>query len=154
DQRLRRSVAVKELLSSDHAAEARFVREALVTARLQHPAIVPVYEVGRWSNGKPFYSMRMVSGQSLQEVIAERQTLDGRLALLPNVIEITEAVAYAHEQGFIHRDIKPSNVMVGRFGETIVIDWGLATALVEGQLATGAAGGEGPAPESGLTVAG
>jgi serine/threonine protein kinase len=129
DRRLRRPVAIKELLYRDARAERRFLREALITARLQHPAIVPVYEAGRWRSGRPFYVMKMVAGMSLDERIAAAGVLEGRLALLPNVIAVAEAIAYAHSQGIVHRDLKPANVLVGPFGETVVIDWGLAKDL-------------------------
>jgi len=126
DTRLRRTVAVKELLKKNDTAEALFVREALITARLQHPGIVPVIEAGRWPNGEPYYVMKLVEGRSLKELIGEARTLPDRLALLPNVIAVAEAVGYAHSQDVIHRDLKPANVVVGEFGETVVVDWGLA----------------------------
>lgn len=154
DKQLDRTVALKELLANGGEAEARFAREALITARLQHPAIVPIYEAGRWANGKPYYAMKLVSGRSLDKVIEEKTTLNERLALLPNIIAIADAVAYAHEQKVIHRDLKPSNVMIGPFGETIVIDWGLATDLTK----TNVTRAESPSPyeaaTSGLTVVG
>jgi len=131
DRRLGRSVALKELLHTSGDAAARFVREALVTARLQHPAIVPVYEAGHWTDGSPFYAMKLVSGRSLQEVIGQTRSLEERLALLPNMIAIAEAVAYAHSEGIVHRDLKPANVLVGSFGETVLIDWGLAKHIAE-----------------------
>ena len=126
DKRLGRTVAVKELLRHDASNEARFLREAMITARLEHPGIVPVHEAGRWPNGDPYYVMKLVEGRTLKELIDERKTLRERLELLPNVIAIADAVGYAHSEGVIHRDLKPSNVIVGEFGETIVVDWGLA----------------------------
>ncbi|MGN6108496.1 MAG: serine/threonine-protein kinase, partial [Kofleriaceae bacterium] len=126
DRRLGRTVAVKELLRHDGSHEARFLREAMITARLEHPGIVPVHEAGRWPNGDPYYVMKLVEGRTLKELICERRTLRDRLALLPHVIAIADAVGYAHSEGVIHRDLKPSNVIVGEFGETIVVDWGLA----------------------------
>lgn len=130
DTRLHRPVALKELLdSAGAAAEERFVREALLTARLQHPSIVPLYEAGRWPTGAPFYAMKLVSGRSLQDILAESRTLDVRLGLLPHVLAVAEAMAYAHSERIIHRDLKPGNVLVGSFGETVVIDWGLAKDL-------------------------
>jgi len=129
DVQLDRPVAIKEMLTPSREAEARFVAEALVTARLQHPSIVPVYEAGRWPGGEPFYAMKLVSGRSLADVIAERTTLEERLALLPHVLAVAEAIAYAHSERIIHRDLKPANVLVGAFGETVVIDWGLAKDL-------------------------
>src|SRR6185436_17041335 len=121
-----RTVAVKELLRrNDPSNEARFMREAMITARLEHPGIVPVIEAGRWPNGEPYYVMKLVEGRSLKELIAGRKTLAQRLALLPHVIAVAEAVGYAHSQDVIHRDVKPANVVVGEFGETVVVDWGL-----------------------------
>ncbi len=163
DRYLDRPVALKELLVADRgAAERRFVREALLTARLQHPAIVPIYEAGRWPSGEPFYAMKLVAGRSLRAVIAERRTLDERLALLPNVLTVAEALAYAHGQGVIHRDLKPENVLVGEYGETVVLDWGLApppragAAAAEEAVAAaaGARGGATTDVGAGLTVAG
>ncbi|MCU1279763.1 MAG: High-affnity carbon uptake protein Hat/HatR, partial [bacterium] len=129
DRRLGRTVAVKELLRDDPGTEQRFLREARVTARLQHPAIVPIYEAGRWADGRPFYAMRFIDGRPLKALIDERATLEERLALLPNVITVAEAIAYAHQRRVIHRDLKPNNVIVGDFGETMVVDWGLAKEL-------------------------
>ncbi|HVG62992.1 MAG TPA: protein kinase [Hyalangium sp.] len=132
DRRLNRPVAIKELIFPGGTVEARFVTEALVTARLQHPSIVPVYDAGRWNSGEPFYAMKFVAGRSLAEVIAETKTLQERLALLPHVLAVAEAIAYAHTERVIHRDLKPANVLVGDFGETVVIDWGLAKDLSQG----------------------
>ncbi|MEJ7602437.1 MAG: protein kinase [Kofleriaceae bacterium] len=127
DKRLNRTVAVKELLRHGESAnEARFLREAMITARLEHPGIVPVHEAGRWPNGDPYYVMKLVEGRTLKELIASKPTPRERLSLLGHVIAIADAVGYAHSQGVIHRDLKPSNVIVGEFGETIVVDWGLA----------------------------
>ncbi len=139
DLRLNRPVAIKELLMQRGAASARFEREARITARLQHPAIVPVYEAGRWPSGEPFYAMKRVQGRSLQEVIAAARTLHERLQLLPNVIQVAEAIAYAHSRRVIHRDLKPDNVLVGEFGETVVIDWGVAKDLNADEPDTGPA---------------
>ncbi|MEO8553099.1 MAG: protein kinase, partial [Kofleriaceae bacterium] len=107
----------------------RFEREALITARLEHPGIVPVYEAGRWPTGEPFFAMKLVSGRPLDKVIAETHTLSERLALLPRLAAACDAIAYAHSQRIIHRDLKPGNVLIGDFGETVVIDWGLAKDL-------------------------
>jgi len=126
DLRLGRAVAIKELLPRNRDAALRFEREARITARLQHPAIIHVYEAGVWSGGEPFYAMPKVSGRSLDKVVVERSSLVERLGLLPNVIAVADALAYAHNENVIHRDLKPSNVLVGAFGETVVIDWGLA----------------------------
>ncbi len=129
DARTGRIVAIKEMRVDSVDAAARFVREALVTANLQHPAIVPVYEVGRWPSGQPFYAMKLVTGRPLSQVIDEAPDLDHRLALVPHVIAVADALAHAHGERVIHRDLKPGNVMVGGHGETVVIDWGLARRL-------------------------
>jgi tRNA A-37 threonylcarbamoyl transferase component Bud32/tetratricopeptide (TPR) repeat protein len=127
DRRLGRVVAIKQLL--DARLKARFEREARLTARLQHPAIVTVYEAGRWPSGDPFYAMKYVAGRPLDLVIAELTTLDERLALLANLTTVADAIAYAHSEGIVHRDLKPQNILLGPFGETVVIDWGLAKDL-------------------------
>jgi WD40 repeat protein len=129
DESLKRHVALKQLLQRTPGLEERFRREALLTARLTHPSIVPVYESGRWPSGEPFYVMKLVSGQPFSKVIAEARAFDQRLALLPHVLAVAEAIAYAHSEGIIHRDLKPQNILVGPFGETVVIDWGLAKDL-------------------------
>jgi tetratricopeptide (TPR) repeat protein len=130
DRRLGRTVALKELHEeTGPGAPRRFVREALVTARLQHPAIVPVYEAGRWPGGRPFYAMKLVEGRSLEALVRASSDLPARLALLPHLIAVAEAIAYAHSQRVVHRDLKPANVLVGPFGETVVVDWGLAREL-------------------------
>ncbi len=127
DTWLDRQVAVKRALDgTSRVADARFVREALVASRLQHPGIVPVYDAGRYPDGEPYYAMKLVGGRSLGEAIHDASTLAERLGLVPNVLAVSEAIAYAHDQGIIHRDLKPANVMLGEFGETVVVDWGLA----------------------------
>jgi len=126
DRRLGRRIAIKEILVNRADVARRFEREARITARLEHPAIVSIHEAGAWPTGEPFIAMRLVSGRSLDEVIAGATTLVERIALVPNVLAVADAMAYAHEQGVIHRDLKPKNVLVGKFGETVVIDWGLA----------------------------
>lgn len=131
DGRLDRTVAVKVLLEDSGAYEDRFVREALVTARLQHPSIVPVYEAGRWPTGEPFYSMKLVSGKPLLEIIEKTTSLEERLPLLTRVLAVADAMAYAHERRIIHRDLKPANILAGAHGETVLIDWGLAKDLNE-----------------------
>ena len=129
DLRLGRAVAIKELLPRNRDAARRFEREARITAKLQHPSIINIHEAGVWAGGEPFYAMTKVAGRSLDKVVAERATLIERLGLLPNVIAVADALAYAHSQNVIHRDLKPSNVLVGEFGESVVIDWGLAKDL-------------------------
>jgi WD40 repeat protein len=132
DLRIGRPVAVKELLGkSSPSLAARFEREARVTARLQHPGIVPIYEIGKWPDGTPFYTMRMIEGRTLRDAIRDKPTLDDRLALLPAVIAAADAVAFAHGKRIIHRDLTPNNILVGEYGDTVVIDWGLAKDLTE-----------------------
>src|ERR1051325_8862622 len=129
DRELGRDVAIKELISRGNISEVRFMREALITARLEHPGIVPVHEAGRWPDGTPFYAMKLVAGRPLRDLIAERTTVEQRIGLLHHVIAVADAIAYAHGRNIIHRDLKPANVIVGDFGETVVIDWGLAKDL-------------------------
>ncbi len=129
DLRLGREVAIKELLVPDGDALDRFRREVEITAALQHPNIIPLHEAGRWPDGRPFYAMKLVDGKPLAAVITSCKTREERLALLPHVTAVAEAMAYAHEQSIIHRDLKPPNILVGAFGETVVIDWGLGKAL-------------------------
>jgi WD40 repeat protein len=132
DERLNRPVAIKELREGTSIADAeRFVREVMITAKLQHPSIVTIYEAGRWPSGEPFYAMELVDGRSLADVFDEERPLEQRLALLPHIIAAAEAMSYAHSRRIIHRDLKPGNVLVGSFGETVVIDWGLAKDLSE-----------------------
>jgi serine/threonine protein kinase len=144
DLRLGRTVAIKMLRTQDAALAARFEREVKLAARLQHPGVVPVYDAGFWPSGEPFLVMKLVLGQSLTRTIRDADTPADRLALLPQVIAAAEAVAYAHDLGIVHRDLKPSNILVGAFGETVVVDWGLAK-----DLRTGAAESRSPAPPTG-----
>ena len=159
---LDRAVAIKELLVPGDVTEERFVCEALLTARLQHPSIVPVYEAGRWPSGELFYAMKLVSGRSLADVLRDmgaahdgQSPLSARLSLLPHVIAVADAMAYAHSKRLIHRDLKPANVLVGAFGETVVIDWGLAKDLADSAPPPDPLPGAGRAEgREGLTVAG
>ena len=129
DKELDRPVAIKELLRRTPINTERFLREALVTAKLQHPNIVPVHDAGRWPNGAPFYAMKLVEGDDLTKFIERAPDLASRLALLPKMIAVCEAMAYAHDRRIIHRDLKPSNIVVGSFGEALIVDWGLAKSL-------------------------
>jgi tRNA A-37 threonylcarbamoyl transferase component Bud32 len=121
-----RHVAIKVLLSHDGVAVNRFVREMVVTARLQHPSIITLHEAGRWPSGEPFFAMKLVEGRSLRDELAGLSGWKERVALVSRLIAVTDALAYAHDRGVIHRDLKPGNILVGAFGETVVIDWGLA----------------------------
>lgn len=132
DEHLGREVAVKELRrqgpagAGPSAAQMRFVHEARVTGQLEHPSIVPVHELGQRADGTLYYTMKLVRGRTLSEAVGQADGLQGRLGLLAHFRDLCQAVAYAHDRGVIHRDIKPANVMVGEFGETVVLDWGLA----------------------------
>lgn len=129
DRRLRRDVVIKVTRNDRGRIDPRFEREALITARLQHPSIVRVYDAGVLGDGRAFYAMERVRGRSLEVVIDESKSLRERLTLLPHAIAVCDAIAYAHSEGVLHRDLKPSNVLVGPFGETVVIDWGLAKSI-------------------------
>lgn len=131
DMRLNRIVAIKELHEPTEALARRFIREARMTARLEHPSIVSVHEVGCWPTGEPFFAMTFIHGRPLGDIMKEAETRDQRLALLPHLYAVADAMAYAHNLKIIHRDLKPANVLVGLFGETVVIDWGLAKDLNE-----------------------
>ncbi len=126
DGRLDREVAHKSLKMASSAATARFLREARITASLEHPGIVPVHDIGQQADGSWFYTMRFVRGKTLEERMAACTTLEQRLRLLPHFVDLCQALAYAHHRGVVHRDIKPANVIVGEFGETQILDWGLA----------------------------
>ena len=156
DRELGREVALKEIQPryADHVdSRVRFVREAEITGGLEHPGIVPVYGLGRYEDGRPFYAMRFVRGDSLQQAIdrfhgrpdqgaassqskteasgskpLDFQSVEFR-KLLSRFLDVCNAVEYAHSRGVLHRDLKPSNVMLGRYGETLVVDWGLAKPI-------------------------
>ncbi|HUY88267.1 MAG TPA: serine/threonine-protein kinase [Pirellulales bacterium] len=135
DKQLRRDVAFKEIRSryaDDPYARVRFLREAEITGQLEHPGIPAVYALGEDEQGRPFYAMRLVSGQTLEEAIErwhrEGKALIGRefRQLLRKFLDVCDIVDYAHSKGVLHRDLKPQNIMLGQHGETVVLDWGLA----------------------------
>jgi serine/threonine-protein kinase len=142
DQELHREVALKQILDQ-HAdnpiGRARFLIEAEITGGLEHPGIVPVYGLGTYADGRPYYAMRFIRGDSLKEAIdrfhvdadlkrdAGRRSLELR-KLLRRFLDVCNAIDYAHSRGVLHRDIKPANIIVGKHGETLVVDWGLAKA--------------------------
>ncbi len=136
-------MALKEIQGrfADHQeSRARFLLEAEITGSLEHPGIVPVYSLGQYADGRPFYAMRFIRGDSLQIAIKEfhqaetadrdpgERTLELR-KLLGRFIDVCQAIQYAHDRGVLHRDLKPANIMLGKYGETLVVDWGLAKAV-------------------------
>ena len=143
DSELNREVALKEIkpeFADNPSSQARFLLEAKVTGGLEHPGIVPVHGLGHYDDGRPFYAMRFIKGDSLKHAIASFHA-DPNLKvdpgartlalqkLLRRFLDVCDAIAYAHSRGVLHRDLKPDNVMVGRYGETLVVDWGLAKAV-------------------------
>lgn len=111
---------------------ARLTEEAFILGQMDHPGVIPVFEVGADAAGSPFFTMRLVQGKSLREILDASSRGDAewrRSRVLDVVIRVCETIAYAHSRGIVHRDLKPDNIMVGRFGETYVMDWGLAKAL-------------------------
>jgi serine/threonine-protein kinase len=139
DTDLGRDVAMK-VLSKDLAGRPevvqRFVEEAQIGGQLQHPGVVPVYELGLMADDRPYFTMKLVKGRTLAALLADRKSLDEDRSRLLSIFEsICQTVAYAHSKGVIHRDLKPANVMVGAFGEVQVVDWGLAKVLGSGGVA-------------------
>jgi serine/threonine-protein kinase len=150
DEELHREVALKEI-QQRHAdkpeSRARFLLEAEVTGGLEHPGIVPVYGLGCYGDGRPFYAMRFIRGDSLKEAIAHfhqperRHRPEGERSLelrqlLGRFLDVCNAVEYAHSRGVLHRDLKPANILLGNYGETLVVDWGLAKVLEREEVAT------------------
>ena len=125
DTELNRDVAIKVLNSPDITSDLheRIIREAQIIARLEHPGIVPVHDVGMLTDGRVFYAMKYVRGKRLDEYAAETDLLRDRLRKFQAACD---AVAFAHAHGVIHRDLKPQNIMIGSFGEVLVLDWGVA----------------------------
>jgi WD40 repeat protein/tRNA A-37 threonylcarbamoyl transferase component Bud32 len=143
DEELHREVALKRI-QDEHAddpdSRSRFVVEAEITGGLEHPGIVPVYGLGHYADGRPYYAMRFIKGESLREAIRQFHGAEGPARdpgarslelhhLLRRFLDVCNAVAYAHSRGVLHRDLKPSNVMLGPYGETLVVDWGLAKVV-------------------------
>jgi serine/threonine-protein kinase len=144
DEELNRDVALKRIKGGpphDPGSHVRFLREAEITGRLEHPGVVPVYGLGLLADGRPEYAMRFIEGESLKTAITRHHSARARSArdrsshdlALPNLVrrflDVCNTISYAHNRGIVHRDIKPSNVMLGPFGETIVVDWGLAKSI-------------------------
>jgi WD40 repeat protein len=143
DQDFPRTVALKQLqdhLAEDEASRQRFLAEARITGRLEHPGIVPVYGLGEDAQGQLFYAMRFIEGRSLRDFVNDFHRAGGWAhpnrelelrQLLKRFIDVCNTLAFAHDRGVIHRDIKPANIMLGPYGETLVVDWGLAKPLGE-----------------------
>jgi tetratricopeptide (TPR) repeat protein len=133
DTELGRELAVKVLLDEHRGRPElvrRFLEEAQIAGQLQHPGVAPVYELGRFADNRPFFTMKLVQGHTLAELLRQRAEVLHDLGRFLGIFEaVCQTVAYAHSQGIVHRDLKPSNVMVGRFGEVQVMDWGLAKDL-------------------------
>ncbi|HUG68329.1 MAG TPA: protein kinase [Pirellulaceae bacterium] len=140
DMELGRTVALKELLdqhADDGDTQSRFLTEAKITGSLEHPGVVPVYGLGSYIDGRPYYAMRFIQGTSLEAAVDQfhrgpaspaGQHLELR-KLLGRFIAVCNAMEYAHSRRVIHRDLKPANIMLGQYGETLVVDWGLAKLL-------------------------
>ncbi len=156
DPDLRRLVAVKVLLEQHQGRPdltARFVEEAQIAGQLQHPGVVPVYELGHLPDQRPFFTMKLVQGETLATLLDARPSPADDLPRFLTIFEaVCQTVAYAHSKGVIHRDLKPSNVMVGAFGEVQVMDWGLAKSLLrpneEGAFAPGGGEHDGPSAQT------
>ncbi len=136
DRRLGRDVAWKEILHPDAQTEALLLHEAALTAELDHPGIVPVYDAGRTSDGRLYYTMRLVRGRTLRAVAHDvwsspSPSLSARLGLVRSLLGAAQAVAFAHGRGVVHRDLKPDNILLGPLGEVQVSDWGLGRRLAE-----------------------
>ena len=127
DEKLEREVALKVLRPdvSHPTLRARMIREAKILARLEHPGIVPIYDVGPLHDGQFHYAMKRVDGEPLAKHLEQHPSRNSRLRLF---LRLCEPIAFAHAHGVIHRDLKPANVMVGSFGEVVVLDWGIAKA--------------------------
>jgi len=140
DLRLHRDVAIKVLarkLRANESLRDRFVAEAQTTGQLQHPGIVPVYDIGFCNDGRPYFAMKLVEGETFSKMIvhAPRNNLE-RYRCLKVFEKVCDTIAYAHSQGVLHLDIKPPNVMVGQFGEVHVMDWGLSCAWEDQQISS------------------
>ena len=156
DPDLGRDLAVKVLLEEHrHRPDLirRFVEEAQIGGQLQHPGIVPVYELGVFGDARPYFTMKLVKGQTLAGLLAARTAPSSELPrFLETFLRVAQTVAYAHARGVVHRDLKPSNIMVGSFGEVQVMDWGLAKVLPRGGTADDRTIGGGDGPETAVAT--
>lgn len=128
DMHLGRVVVYKSLrpeFVDDEIEQKRLLREARVSAMLQHPSTVPTYEIGRDNKGNIYFTMKLVHGYTLREILDYRERYDWSQLIDP-IIQVANALEYAHQHGVVHRDIKPENILVGPFGEVLLLDWGLA----------------------------
>jgi serine/threonine protein kinase len=134
DPALDRELAIKLLapeIPADSEAGRRFAQEARIVSHFHHPGIIPVFEAGMVADGRAYFAMPFIEGQTLSVLLAERAgPAHGLARWLQVFLRVCETIAYVHEQGIVHRDLKPSNVMVGRFGEVMVMDWGVAALVV------------------------
>jgi len=139
DTDLGRDLAVKVLLDAHKEKPEvgqRFIEEAQIGGQLQHPGIAPVYELGQFADQRPFFSMKLVKGDTLSKLLLDRDDATTDRSKLIGIFEqVCQTMAYAHSRGVIHRDLKPANIMVGAFGEVQVMDWGLAKVLAVGGVA-------------------
>jgi eukaryotic-like serine/threonine-protein kinase len=157
DPDIGRDVAIKVLREDLHDngdLVRRFVEEAQIGGQLQHPGVVPIYELGTFADKRPFFSMKLVKGQTLADLLADRPTPAHDLPRFLSIFaSIAQTMAYSHTRGVIHRDLKPSNVMVGSFGEVQVMDWGLAKVMPRGGVADDAKAGKETPPETLIATA-
>jgi serine/threonine-protein kinase len=157
DPDLGRDLAVKVLLESHRDKPElvrRFIEEAQIGGQLQHPGVIPIYELGAFADRRPYFAMKLVKGRTLTEVLAERSDPAGdHPRLLAIFLDVAQTTAYAHARGVIHRDLKPSNIMVGSFGEVQVMDWGLAKVLPRGGATDDARAGQRKIDETVITTA-
>ena len=135
DRQLQRQIAIKTVLPNTELTrpQERLVAEARLTGQLEHPSIIPVYELGQLEDGEPYYTMRVVTERSLETILESMRQGDPEAPSLLHLVQIIRqvclAIQYAHERGIIHRDLKPENILVGHYGEVFVIDWGIAKVL-------------------------
>jgi serine/threonine-protein kinase len=136
DPEIGRDVAVKRIVADDPdpSLVARFIREAKIQARLEHPAIVPVHQIGRDAHGMPYFTMKRLAGTTLADVL--RDPAADRPRMLRALVDVCNALELAHHTGVVHRDIKPANIMLGDFGEVYVLDWGIARVIADPELAS------------------
>jgi eukaryotic-like serine/threonine-protein kinase len=152
DAELDREVALKVLDFEDETVADRLRQEARILARLEHPGLVPVHEVGTLADGRAFYTMKLVQGEPLDAHVAKIDSLPERMRIF---LRICDAAAFAHSRGVLHRDLKPHNVMIGPFGEVLILDWGLAKVLGSPEregMVLGTPGFMSPEQEQGLPV--